>query len=220
MGLKITSERYHLKHSMDTQQAGTLSGGHIEKMKICVDLHYDVPVDFVIRHERGERQIFSKYHLKKLRQGGVNFIIAPIYVELWFKPEKALRRGLEILDIILEEIEVTPELVQIKDFQDFKLLDDPEKIGIMIGVEGGELIEDSFHLLDIYYKLGVRCFGFVHGEPNLIADAGSFQDSKRGIFEFGKILIVELEKKGWIIDGAHLPSTGLDQLIELTKNHF
>ncbi|MCM8759852.1 MAG: dipeptidase [Candidatus Omnitrophica bacterium] len=202
------------------QQIDTLSGGHIEKMNICADLHYDVPVDFVIRYEKGERQIFSKYHLEKFRQGGVNFIIAPIYVELWYKPEKALRRGLEILDIILEEIETTTELVMVKDFQDFKLLDNPDKIGIMIGVEGGELIEDSFYLLDIYYKLGVRCFGFVHGEPNLIADAGSFQDSKRGIFEFGKMLIEELEKKEWIIDGAHLPSIGLDQLIELTKKPF
>lgn len=192
----------------------------MKKMIICADLHYDVPVDFIMRHEKGEKQIFSKYHLKKFRQGGVNFFIAPIYVETWFKPEKALRRGLEILDVILEEIEITPELVKIEDFQGFKFLDNPEKIGIMIGVEGGELIEDSFHLLDIYYKLGVRCFGFVHGEPNLIADAGSFLNSKRGIFNFGKILIEELEKKGWIIDGAHLPSIGLDQLIELAKKPF
>ncbi|HOL49835.1 MAG TPA: membrane dipeptidase [bacterium] len=189
-------------------------------MHICIDLHYDVPLDFFYRHQNGEKNIFSKYHLEKIQQGGVNCFIAPIYVEPWFKPDKALRRGMETLEIILEEIENTRQLVKIEKFDDFKQLQDAEKIGIIIGVEGGEIIEDSFYLLDVYYRLGVRCFGFVHGEPNLVADAGSFQNSKGGIFEFGRKLIKQLENRGWIIDGAHLPSYGLDQLIEIATKPF
>jgi membrane dipeptidase len=150
----------------------------------------------------------------------VNCFVGPIYVEAWFKPEKALRRALVVFEAIASEVAEDPEFHLVRNVAELESCRTRPGVGMILGAEGGEFIEDSLELLHVFHQLGMRCVGLVHGEPNLLADAGSFRNSKGGLTPFGRRAIAEMEDIGCIVDAAHLPSVGLNQLLDIAREPF
>ncbi len=77
-----------------------------------------------------------------------------------------------------------------------------EKISAVIGIEGGQAIEDSLFLLDVFYGLGIRIMTIVWGSTNW-ADASCEQAKHNGLTSFGKSVIKEMNSLGIIVDVSH-----------------
>ncbi|MGB9594640.1 MAG: dipeptidase [Candidatus Poribacteria bacterium] len=77
------------------------------------------------------------------------------------------------------------------------------KISAIIGIEGGQAIEDSLYLLDVFYGLGVRIMTIVWGSTNW-ADASRETAKHNGLTNFGKSVIKEMNNLGMLIDVSHL----------------
>jgi len=168
-----------------------------------VDLHADLPYHIIDRRSKGEHQVLERYHLEKLRKGYVSTLIAAIWVESSYKPAGALRRGLQIADALLEDLNESCSFRLVCDHQELLDAEKEDKISLILGVEGGEIIEEDLGLLRNFHRLGVRSFGLVHNERNLIADGIDHTDDDRGLTDFGKQVVEELDRLGIIVDLAH-----------------
>ncbi len=76
------------------------------------------------------------------------------------------------------------------------------KIAGIIGIEGGQAIEDSLYMLDVFYGLGVRLMTIVWGSTNW-ADASREPEKHNGLTSFGKDVIREMNRLGMIVDVSH-----------------
>ena len=88
-------------------------------------------------------------------------------------------------------------------------------LGVMLGAEGGNLIEGSLDLLHCFYRLGLRFLQLTWAFPNHIARPGGRDGS--GLTAFGRALIPELNRLGVMIDIGHAGYATLYQVLELSS---
>ncbi|KAG8945809.1 hypothetical protein FRC04_012256 [Tulasnella sp. 424] len=93
------------------------------------------------------------------------------------------------------------------------------RIASLIGVEGGHQLGNSLGVLRIYYALGVRYMTLTHMCHNAFADSGGYIEPlpprHRGLSEFGRTLIHEMNRLGMIIDLSHTSDdTAVQAIIE------
>ena len=183
-----------------------------------VDLHADLPLHVTERRTAGESRVLERYHLEKLRKGSVTAVITPIWVESSYKPSGALRRGLQILEAFEEDIDECPNFTLVRSYQEFLEAEAKEKIGLVLGVEGGEVIEDDLGLLRYFHRVGVRCFGLVWNQRNLMADGWEHPGAEQGLTDFGRQVLAELQRLGIIIDLAHMAPKSFWDVLKITKH--
>lgn len=191
-----------------------------------IDLHADIPWNLTHRR-RGEIKdsrkgsVLDARHLSKLRRGGIQGFNAIIWVESQYKPERALARGLVILDSVLEDLKETKNFELATSSKDFRrIFEAKKKITMFLGIEGGELIQGEITLLRTFYNLGVRSFGLVWNQRNMLADGYSEVHTRNGgsgLSEFGIKSVEECNRLGILVDGAHITPNGLSDILEVSK---
>jgi membrane dipeptidase len=172
-----------------------------------VDIHADFPHQVIKKRPIGQHRVLEQRFLSLLRKGSVGTVIAPIWLTPEFKPN-GLKRGLQIADAFLEDIAESEAFTLVTNYKELLDAEKKKKIGLIMGCEGGEIIEDDVNLLHIYYRLGLRVFGFMWNERNLLADGWDHANDDRGLSDFGKQVVEEVEKMGIVIDLAHMAPKG------------
>lgn len=79
----------------------------------------------------------------------------------------------------------------------------PESIRAILSIEGGEGIYSLAQLRN-YYRLGVRIIAPTWNYSNHIASGALEKDETRGLTEFGKKVIAEMNRLGILADVSHL----------------
>ncbi|XP_071158247.1 dipeptidase 1-like [Mytilus edulis] len=122
----------------------------------------------------------------------------------------AIRIGMDQVDVIhkfVNKYDDTFELVTTAQ----GILDaylSRNRIASLIGLEGGHMISNTLGVLRSFYSLGVRYMTLTHSCDTSWAENWK-QDlnrtgSRRGLSEFGKIVVKEMNRLGMIIDLAHV----------------
>jgi len=181
------------------------------------DLHADLPADIVRRRELGEHQVLERQHHAKLTEGQIAGLIAPIWVESTHKPVGALKRALQIVDALYQDLAESTDFVLARNYEDLSNAGSANRIALVLGAEGGEFIEDDVGILRDFQRLGLRCFGFVWDQRNLLADGWTHKDYDRGLTEFGRQVVEELERLRILIDLAHIAPRSFWDVIEIAK---
>lgn len=169
-----------------------------------VDLHADLPADVIKFRGRGEHRVMDRRHYPKLRKGNVSALIAPIWLESEFKPKGAMMRGLQIVDAFLEDLDESKHFGLATRHADLLKRNSEGKVALILGCEGGEFVGDDLAVLRDYYRLGLRSFGFVWNQRNLMADGMYHEKDDRGLTDFGKETVRELNRLGVVVDLAHI----------------
>lgn len=190
----------------------------IEEPLRIVDLHSDLPEDIAKRRMRGEHQVLERYYLENLRKSSVGAVIVPIWVESSFKPAGALKRGLQIVDALMEDLKESPAFRLVRNYKEFLDSEAEAKVGLVLGVEGGEIIEEDLGLLRNFHRLGVRCFGLVWNQRNLLADGWYHVNDDRGLTDFGRQVIEELGRLRIIVDLSHLAPKSFWDVLDTAKH--
>lgn len=79
----------------------------------------------------------------------------------------------------------------------------PENVHTMLSIEGGEGIT-SLSMLRNYYRLGVKIVALTWNFSNHIASGAFEKDNQRGLTDFGKTVVKEMNNLGMFIDVSHL----------------
>ncbi len=194
----------------------------LHEKALTIDAHFDLPLDVAGRRERGQRKVIETHYLDGLRQGKVNLVVAAIFIEDYFLPEMALRRALDQISYLFQEIEESSETIRLcKTTEDILHTKENGQIGIMLSFEGAEPLQNDIHLLRIFYELGVRGIGLTWSRRNYVGDGAFFRDvregQKGGLTKFGVEVIEAAEALGMFIDVSHLNDEGFWDVMEIAK---
>lgn len=156
--------------------------------------------------------------LPRLQTGGVNIQLFALFIEEEYKPYNALRRTLTLMEHFWREMEKHAQsVVVIKRFQDLESALQQGKLGALITLEGGEALED-IEILHALYRMGLRGVGLTWNQRNMLADGVGVGHSAGGLTPLGKVMVVEMNKLGMLVDAAHLAPRGFYDLLELSTS--
>jgi membrane dipeptidase len=187
-----------------------------------VDGHNDLPWE--IRNSKTAPRDVAAYDLrastpghtdfKRLEAGQVGAQFWSIYVPGEIKDSGYARVQLEQFDIARRIIarypdRLAPALTAGDIEREFKR----GRIGSLLGMEGGHVIENSLGALRVYYELGARYLTLTHNVTLDWADAALDTARHGGLTEFGREVVREMNRLGMLVDLSHVsPATMSDAL--------
>jgi membrane dipeptidase len=192
----------------------------IHQQAFIIDAHFDLLSEVAGQRDRGKQKVIENRYLEGFCAGGMDLIVAPIYVENIFLPEMGLRKALSQISHLYTEIDESPGLFRLcKSMADADAATADREIGLMLAMEGADPIGNDLDLLTIFYELGVRCLGLVWSRRNYAGDGADFQPvregKKGGLTAFGIELIQRAETLGIVIDVSHLNDEGFWDVMDV-----
>jgi membrane dipeptidase len=129
------------------------------------------------------------------------------------------RTQLEQIDIARRLIARYPDTFTLaKTAADIRAAKSANKIGGMLGAEGGHAIEDSLALLRMYYDLGVRYLTLTHNNHTSWADSAMDASPGRGgLNELGEQVVAEMNRLGMLVDLSHTAPDTMRDAIRVSK---
>ncbi|MGV6801534.1 MAG: dipeptidase [bacterium] len=100
----------------------------------------------------------------------------------------------------LNEMEITSPILTPKDIMTAKT---NNKIGVLIGIEGGDFLEGHKSRVERAYQDGVRAICVMHYRTNELGDIMTAPPVHNGLTNAGKKIITAMNKAGMLIDLAH-----------------
>lgn len=190
---------------------------------LILDAHSDM-LNYVLPKRRaGKKKVIINDWLDSMQIGGISTRIVAIYNDRQYLPELALRRGLDQVAMLYQELEESPQRIMLcTNTNHIRKAKKTGKIGFILGMEGVEPLGQDIQLLRIFHALGLRIVGLTHANINyagigapLIAQKSRL---KGGLTEFGLSIIGEAKKLGLVIDVSHINEDGFWDTIESTEN--
>jgi membrane dipeptidase len=154
--------------------------------------------------------------LPRLRAGGVTLQFFAICTALGKPGGYYLKQGLEYVnryDYCL--LENRDALAGIKTLADLADAEKEGKIACLLALEGAEPLEGSLELLDIFFRLGVRCLSPTWNNRNWFADGINEAAAGGGLTVMGRKAIQIMAEKGIILDLAHISPRGYFEALEI-----
>lgn len=134
---------------------------------------------------------------ERSRQANVRIQTQSLYLMPGFM-DKPLKHALKIIALILEFIKENPDFYLLKQT---KHIDLNNNYGILLSIEGLEVIEESLDLLDVFYELGVR---MIAPSWNRLTPWLSPVTESTGAFSSAKDLANKLNQMKILLDISHL----------------
>ena len=90
------------------------------------------------------------------------------------------------------------------------------KVSCLIGIEGGHAIENSLGALRMFAALGVRYMTLTHWRT-LDWAVASTDSSRRGLSDFGRQVVQEMNKLGMLVDLSHVNDQTMSDALHLSR---
>jgi membrane dipeptidase len=182
----------------------------LHQRAVVIDGHSDILFDMLCSKQRNEAKALTQKHLPILKKGGVNAIIAAVFTG--YCSENPLRNALLEIGYLYEELRENPEIRLILSRKDIMQIKRSGALGIILSMEGLDPLGCDLTLLDVFYRLGVRCASLTWNNRNTFA---SGPDDVGGLSDLGKKCVTEMEQSGILIDVSHLNDEGFWDVIDL-----
>jgi membrane dipeptidase len=194
----------------------------IHKKFNIVDAHFDMLGEVLRRRKAGLKKVIERDFMPDFIKGGINIVVASLFIESEYIPEMAMRNALDQIASLYEEIEESSgEFILCKNYEDINKAIKLNKLGIILSFEGVDPIGNDLKILRIFYELGVRIVGLTWSRRNYAADGCHFHEvnegKKGGLTDFGVAVINEAEKLGMFIDVSHLNDEGFWDVMKISK---
>ncbi len=198
----------------------------IQKKAIVIDGHDDVTSPMVDEDFDLSTNSIGRFHLGgdpfhtdigRMKAGGITGEFFAIYVSgSTMKGGGAMRRAMDMVDATYREVERNPQsLVSCTTAADIRQAKKKNKICILMGIEGGYVIENSLYALRDFYRLGVRYMTLTH---NVATDWADAHNDKRhnGLTDFGKDVVREMNRLGMLVDISHVSVDTMNDALDVS----
>jgi membrane dipeptidase len=192
---------------------------------ILIDGHNDLPWE--IRTNRAHPFDVEAYDLRgtvsgqtdlaRLKEGRVGAQFWSVFVpgEL---PGGFARTQLEQIDIAKRIIARYPDQLRYAtSAADIRAAKREGKIGSLLGMEGGHVIENSLGVLRTYYDLGARYMTLTHNVHTEWADSAALPPAHGGLTQFGESVVLEMNRLGMLVDLSHVAEETMDDALRVSK---
>jgi len=193
----------------------------LHRQAFIVDAHFDLAPDVAHQRERGAPQVIGSQYLERFREGGFDLIVSSIFIENYFLPEMGLRRALDQISHLSEELDdLCDAFLLCRSLTDIQTVRADGRIGLLLSLEGADPLQNDLKLLRIFYDLGVRGLGLTWSRRNYAADGCSFTPEPEahpgGLTDFGRALVRKAEQLGMLLDVSHMNEAGFWEVMQTT----
>jgi membrane dipeptidase len=198
----------------------------IHDSAIVVDTHADTPQRFLYEGfdiGNTDPKDIGHISLDKARAGN----LGAEFFSIWADPETTsghfAKSTFDMIDSVYQQAARHPDRMMMAfSVADIERAHKEKKLAALMGIEGGHSIENDIHLLRDYYRLGVRYMTLSWSNTNEWADSsGDIDDSKiqhhNGLSDFGKQVVLEMNRMGMIVDISHVADKTFFDAIATTK---
>lgn len=198
----------------------------IHESALIVDTHADTPQRFL---DEGfdigstDPKDIGHISLDKVHRGNLGAEFFSIWVEPETNQGHFAKHTFDLIDSVYEQAARHPGRIMMAfSVADIERAHREHKLAALLEIEGGHSIENDIHLLRDYYRLGVRYMTLSWSNTNEWADSsGDVNDSKvqhhNGLTDFGKQVVLEMNRLGMMVDVSHVADKTFWDTIETTK---
>jgi len=198
-----------------------LTAQEIAKKYIIADTHIDVPYRLEEKFEDVSHGTHGgDFDYPRAVAGGLDAAFMSIYIPAKYEQEggsKALAD--KLIDMVEKIIQESPGKYAVgNSTNDVEVAFNQGLIALPLGMENGSPIEGNLANLKHFYDRGIRYITLTHSKANHISD--SSYDPERpagGLTEFGKQLILEMNKLGVMVDVSHVSDDAFYQVMEISR---
>jgi len=200
------------------------NAAELHQRAVLVDGHNDLPwrvlanmgssfdrFDLALRHDDGHTDI------PRLREGGVDAQFFAAYVPSDREGPGAARLALEQIDLIRRMVTRYADFELALSAADVRRIVGAGKIAALIGVEGGQAIENSLAVLRMFHALGARYLTLTHIDSTDWADAATDEPRHGGLSEFGEEVVREMNRLGMLVDISHVSAETMADALRVSE---
>ena len=182
----------------------------LHEKAIVIDTHNDFPSASIERNVSLDGSLKGKTHsdLKRFKEGGVDIQVFSIFCDgeqsspfAWANRE---------IDSVYAWAKRNPsQMMLVANSSDLKKAVAEKKLGAMLGVEGGHMMESDLSKLDSFYKRGVRYMTLTWNNSTEWATSAKDETTAKnkrpkGLTEFGKKVVQHMNELGMLVDVSHV----------------
>ena len=169
-----------------------------------VDLHSDLPLALLKRRFERDDDSLRSFWLPRLRAGGVRVVVCAVYIDSQFLPESALRRAVQLIDALYEEIEANGDEIELaRSVGEIERINAAGKIAALLAFEGAEPLGLDLAALRLFHRLGLRMLSFAWMRRTAFGDGTWENDSRGGLTRLGRQAVREMNRLGIVVDVSH-----------------
>ena len=182
----------------------------IHRRAIAIDMHADTAQRLVDEHVDLEKLLpDGHFDAVRAREGGLD----AQFFSIWVEPElfggggpRAVKRADDQIAAVRALAEKHPETWGLAtSAADVRRVVGDGKIAALLGLEGGYAIDERLENVERYYKLGVRYMSPAWTvSTSWAGSSGDEVGRTRGLNEFGKSVVREMNRLGMMVDVSHV----------------
>jgi membrane dipeptidase len=156
--------------------------------------------------------------IARLRQGMVGGQFWSAWVSANLPPLEQVKQTIEEIDLIRDIVARYPQTFELAvTAADVRRIHKAGRIASMIGVEGGNQIDNSFSVLRAYKALGAGYLTLTHTRTIEWADSATDNPKHGGLTPFGEAVVHELNRLGMLVDLAHVNEDTMKAALRVSK---
>ncbi|HEX8710124.1 MAG TPA: dipeptidase [Pyrinomonadaceae bacterium] len=182
----------------------------IHRRAISIDMHADTTQRMVDeRLDINQRLADGQLDAVRMKEGGLD----AQFFSIWVEPQLyggggdgAVRRADEQIAAVRALVEQHPETWELATSAgDIRRISAGGKLSALMGLEGGYAIDERLEMVESYYRMGVRYMSPAWSVSTSWAGSSGDEVGKtRGLNDFGKQVVREMNRLGMIVDVSHV----------------
>jgi len=195
----------------------------IHKDLLVVDGHNDVIISSILDgHDISNRLTTGHTDIPRLIEGGVDVQVFAVWSDDKKWKKNAFKHANDQIDALEKVIKKNKDKIAIaKNVDQIYRLQKQGKIAAVIGIEGGNMIEESIPNLVKLHKRGAKYLTLTWNYNLSWATAASVEDSKpaaeqMGLSDQGKAIIRKMNELGMLVDLSHASKKTFYDVLEVS----
>jgi len=212
---KYTAAFLLLAFSVQTAQSQDYKEVHGKN--ILIDTHNDILTTALSDGVSFDQDLKGKTHsdLKRMKEAGMDVQVFSVWCD--GNQQNPYAYANRQIDTLYAWIERNPEaMILVKTPADLNKAVKQQKLGSMIGVEGGHMIENDLNKLNTLFERGARYLTLTWNNSTTWATSAMDENmpaksplsgesaSKKGLSDFGKQVVKKMNDLGMMVDVSHV----------------
>jgi membrane dipeptidase len=190
----------------------------LHSRSLVVDTHADTTQRLLSpAFDLAARQADGSVDIPRMREGGVGAIFFAIWVPGTVTGREAVARAFHQIHTVRTQIASFPQdLCAAISSEEMRAAHKAGKIAVLMGLEGGHMIDSDLGVLREFASLGVCYLTLTHMRNTDWADASTDVPRHNGLSEFGQRAIEEMNELGMLVDVSHASDKTFDDALAIS----
>ncbi|WP_126972106.1 dipeptidase [Gynurincola endophyticus] len=190
----------------------------VHEKAIVIDTHNDILTSALQKGLVWDQDLTGKTHsdLNRFLKAGIDVQVFSVFCNETYGKGKAYARANQQIDTLDAVIARNPQKIKkVTTPQELQTAVREKKLGAMIGVEGGHMIEDNLSYLDALYERGARYLTLTWNNSTSWATSAMDEEAfkknptssngrKIGLNDFGVKVVKRMNELGMMVDLSHV----------------